>query len=247
MKIVSVLKPDSKLPLYAQLKEILLGQIKEGVWQPGDVIPPETVLMQQYSVSRATIRQAINELVQEGYFTRHRGRGTFVNKQKLDVKLQSLYSFTEDMMEKGLKPESQVLELAVVVADSKVKEALDLHEHDLAVKLVRLRLANEEIMMLETTYLPYHLFKDLTIVDVTNSPLYTVLEQKYNLTIDRAIEYFEPILVEKRESKLLQVKAGSPALYLERIGSLADGTPVELSQSIVRGDRSRYFVELWRK
>jgi GntR family transcriptional regulator len=245
---VNKLQPDSKLPLYAQLKEILLSQMNKGVWQPGDVIPPETELVKQYSVSRATVRQAINELVQEGYFTRQRGRGTFVNQQKLEVKLQSLYSFTNDMIEKGLKPESQVLDFDIVVAKGKVSEALSLNDHKLAIKLVRLRLANDEIIMLETTYLPFERFKDLTIEDVKQFPLYTLLEQKYGITIDRAIEFFEPIIVESSsESKLLKVKAGSPALYLERVGSLANGEPIELSQSIVRGDRSRYYVELSRK
>ncbi|MFC5466411.1 GntR family transcriptional regulator [Lederbergia graminis] len=238
------LQLDSKMPLYAQLKDILKKQITEQVWKPGDTIPPESVLVKEYSVSRSTVRQAINELVQEGFLTRQRGRGTFVKQPKLEVGLQKLYSFTEDISAKGMRPESRLLEFDIVVAKQDVIKALNLNEGDLVCKIVRLRLANDEIIMVETTYLPFDICSNLTKEDLESAPLYSILEEKYNISIERAIDYFEPVIVDSLNSSLLDVPKGSAALYLVRIGSDQQGTPIELSQSYVRGDRSRYYVEL---
>lgn len=98
--------------------------------------------------------------------------------------------------------------------------------------------------MLETTYIPESLVPGLTEEDVKTKALYTLLEEKYGMSLKRAVESFEPILIDEFAAKMLEVPKGSPALYLERAGALANGNRVELSQSVVRGDRCRYLVEL---
>lgn len=234
------------VPLYVQLKEILLEQIRSGVWKPGDRIPSEEAIRERYAVSRATVRQALSELELDGHLVRHQGRGTFVCQPKIETSLHNFYSFTQDMKARGLKPESRLIMFDLVLRDSIASEVFGLDKREPLVKMVRLRLANEEPIMLETTYLPERLVPDMKEEDVSNQSLYSLLEERYELVLARAVESFEPVLIDEFASKMLEVPKGSPALFLERVGSLANGQRVELSQSIVRGDRCRYFVELLR-
>lgn len=241
------LQADSKIPLYVQIKEIIAEDIRTGNLQPGQSIPPESVLSEQYAVSRATVRQAVTELVHLGLLVRQQGRGTFVNKPKIETRLRNLYSFSQDMIERGARPESRVIEFEIVLPKPAVKEKLDLGEGELVVKLVRLRLVDDELIMLETTFVPHRHFSRLTQEEVQNhKSLYSLFEEKYDIKMDHVVDYFEPILVDDFSSKMLEVPVGAPALYIERIGYMDKDVRVELSQSIVRGDRCRYFVELFR-
>lgn len=234
------------VPLYLQLKEILHTEIRAGTWKPGDRIPSEEAIRERFSVSRATVRQAITELEMEGLLVRHQGRGTFVCKPKIEMKLQRFYSFTQDMAERGLHPESRVVTFDIVVRRPGVAEILGVSETEPLVKAVRLRIAGGEPIMLETTYIPERLVPGLTEEDLATHSLYSLLEEQYQMRLESAVESFEPVLIDEFAAKMLEVPQGSPALYLERIGSLAGGRRIELSQTIVRGDRCRYFVELLR-
>jgi len=241
------LQSGDKIPLYVQIKQIIVEDIRSGELKPGQAIPTETVLAERYSVSRATVRQAMTDLVHQGLLVRQQGRGTFVNKPKIETKLRNLYSFSQDMIEKGRVPEHRVIDFEWVLPKPAIREKLDLEDGELVVKLVRLRLVDDELIMLETSFLPQRYFGALTQEEVedTNS-LYSLFEEKYEIKMDHVVDYFEPVLVDDFASRMLDVPVGAPALYIERIGYLGDNTRVELSQSIVRGDRCRYFVELFR-
>lgn len=246
MQDIGGIDTASGVPLYVQLKEILREQIRSKAWKPGDRIPTEEAIKEHFQVSRATVRQAIAVLEQEGHLSRHQGRGTFVSQPKIEMKLQNFYSFTQDMAERGLHPETRIIQFDVILRRSGVAEILGVPEMEPLVKLVRLRMADGEPIMLETTYIPERLVPDLTEEDLAAHPLYSLLEDRYHMRLNQAVESFEPILIDDFAAKMLDVSKGSPALYLERIGLLADGQRVELSQSVVRGDRCRYFVELLR-
>ena len=232
--------------MYLQLKEILQSEIRGGIWQAGERIPSEEAIRERFSVSRATVRQAIAELETEGILVRRQGRGTFVCKPKIEMKLQRFYSFAQDMTERGLHPESRVVTFDVIVHRPSIAEILHVSDTEPLVKAVRLRIVEGEPIMLETTHIPERLVPGLTEEDLATHSLYTLLEDRYHMRLESAVESFEPVLIDEFAAKMLEVPQGSPALYLERIGCLAEGRRVELSQTIVRGDRCRYFVELLR-
>lgn len=232
------------IPLYVQVKEILKQEIEDGKFKIGQAIPTEPEFMKRFNISRATVRQAISDLVLGGYLEREQGRGTFVSKQRFDVKLDKFYSFTKDMSKRGMNPQSRLVEFEIIPQNFDISSKIDLNEIDQVIKLVRLRSALNEVIMVETTYLSRSMFPDLTREDVLKGSLYAVLENKYNSKLSNAVEYFEPILVGSFAAPFLKVSETSPALFLERIGSTKDGKRVELSQSVIRGDRCRYVVEL---
>ena len=101
---------DSHIPYYIQLMDILREKVQQSEWRPGDQIPGEQDLCERYQVSRTVVRQALRELEYEGVITRQKGKGTFISLPKISEGLvQKLTGFYQDMVERGLKPGSQVL------------------------------------------------------------------------------------------------------------------------------------------
>ncbi|HDN85564.1 MAG TPA: GntR family transcriptional regulator [Candidatus Aerophobetes bacterium] len=237
------LDEKSFVPLYYQLTEELRENIENGEWPPNSLIPSETELCEKYKVSRGTVRQALSQLVQEGLLYRKQGKGTFVAEPKITQQLNRFYSFAQDMREKGLRPSSLLLQKEKILPDSYIKNILGLKEEEMVYKIMRLRLADEEPLILETSYLVEELFPDLDKEDVEKVPLYDIILKKYRIKITRAKETFEPILIDEFEAKKLKIPVGSPALLVKRITYTA-GIPFEFRKSVVRGDKCSYSVEL---
>lgn len=239
-----LLDNSSVIPLYYQLKQILREKIKSGEWGSHDLIPSESQLAQQYGVSRATTRRALDDLTREGLFYRQQGRGTFVSPPKIIQGLSRFYSFSRDMENKGLKPRSQVVYLHEVKAGAKVKKTLNLADGSTVYELKRLRLVGDEPIILETSWLPAELFQGLTVEDVENHSLYDLMENVYGVLPVNAEEYLEPVCVDEYESMMLGVPVGTPALLLKRVAYDEKERTVELCKSIVRGDKCKYHVRL---
>lgn len=237
------LDEKSFVPLYYQLTEKLRENIENGEWPPHFLIPSETELCEKYGVSRGTVRQALSQLVRENLLYRKQGKGTFVAEPKITQQLNRFYSFAQDMREKGLKPSSKVLGNEKILPDPYIKNVLGLKENEMVYKIMRLRLAEEKPLILETSYLVEELFPNLDKEDVEKVPLYIIIIKKYKIKITRAKETFEPILVDEFESEKLKIPVGSPALLVKRITYTA-GIPFEFRKSVVRGDKCSYSVEL---
>lgn len=238
------LDPESFVPLYYQLKEIIKENIESGEWVPGDLIPSENKLQQQFNISRNTAKKALDDLVQEGILKRVQGKGTFVSMPKIEQSLTGFYSFSKVLEAKGLQPEDIVLSLTKIGAKPSVAKRLQVPTGSGVIALKRLRCAKKEPIILETSYLSQHLVPDLGVDRLKKSSLYDVLEKDYGIFVTKAKEVFEPVLVRDYESKYLQVEEGYPALLLDRIAFGADGSVVEFCRSIVRGDRCRFYTEL---
>ncbi|SHF37592.1 GntR family transcriptional regulator [Caldanaerobius fijiensis DSM 17918] len=237
------LDEKSPIALYIQLRNILIDKIKSGQWKVNDKIPTERELCDMYNVSRATVRLALQELERDGYIYRKQGRGTFVAPPKIEQNITHFYSFSEEMKKRGLVPSSKILGFEVIKSDKKLADILNLKEGDEVLSLKRLRLANGEPIMLETSYLPYNMCRDMTREDVEKMSLYEALRTKCGIIPNSADETFEPVLTNSYEAEVLNYEAGKPALLLERI-TYSFGTPIEYNKGIVRGDRCKYRVSL---
>lgn len=243
--IMEPLQHESLIPLYHQLMERLKDSIEKGQWTPGDKIPSENQLMDQFGVSRNTAKKAIEELVQAGILYRVQGKGTFVAKPKLQQSLMGFYSFSKVLKEKGLNPKDIILKIEEVKPDAKIKEALQLNEEENVIEMKRLRCADNEPYILESSFIPKRVVSDIEqLKKVGEISLYDLFSQQFNTVVTRAKEAFEPVLIREDESKHLQTEAGRPALLLERTAYDLGGMPVEFCISIVRGDRCRFYTEL---
>lgn len=238
---------DSPLPYYAQVKEILRQQIVSGVWESGDQLPGELELCRVFGVSRAVIRQALNEMVQEGLVVRRKGKGTFIAGPKIvEGLMQKLTGFYQDMVERGLTPSTRVLKQEVIPAPARVAEYLELEPGTQVIQIHRLRFVEGEPFILDTTYLPYSLCPDVLQVDLSSQSLYAFLENRYGYILARGHRTLEAVAAREHEVSLLQIEEGAPLMLLDSVSYLEDGTPLEYFHALHRGDRSRFQVELIR-
>jgi GntR family transcriptional regulator len=241
------LSKDLPIPLYHQLKTLLLEQISAGRMKPGDRLPAEDELAATYSVSKATVRQALNELSVAGVLRREQGRGTFVADPKLAQGPREMTSFTDEMRARGVRPTSKVLKHDVIKAEGDIAEILQIAEGESLMRLKRLRIADGEPMGIQTAYLSLALAPQLAQEDFTDASLYDMIERKCGLWPARAQETYFAVLVDRADAKLLKVAPDSPALSAERIAYLASGQPLELTYSIMRGDRYKIVLDLVRR
>ncbi|MCH6267261.1 GntR family transcriptional regulator [Neobacillus citreus] len=240
------LQSDSVIPLYHQLKERLKQSIDSGDWKPGDQIPSEHQLMNDYNVSRNTAKKAIEELVQDGLLYRVQGKGTFVAKPKLlQQSLMGLYSFSKGFKEKGMVPNDIVIDIREVKPTPEIMEELQVTNEEHVIEMKRLRCVDDDPYILESSFFPKRVVPNMEpLKRVGETSLYDLLEAEFNIIVNRAIEAFEPVLIRPDESEFLKTEAGKPALLLERTAFDTSGKPVEFCRSIVRGDRCRFYTEL---
>jgi GntR family transcriptional regulator, N-acetylglucosamine utilization regulator len=238
----------SGIPLFLQLtealRETLARKIQEGSLKPGDFFTTEKTLSQRFGVSTITTKRALDDLEAEGILTRQRGRGTYVAYPRVNQVLDHFYRFTTEMRAQGLKPTWKNLYIGVVTPEPWVAEALGIAVLDKVTRLERVRLLNGEPFLAENSYLPQSVFPGLEQQDHESIALYDILAQKYRLRPARCRETFEPVLVDRRAARLLQVRTGAAGMMLERLAYSAEGTRLEYSRGIVRGDRCRLTVDL---
>jgi GntR family transcriptional regulator len=232
------------VPLYYRIREDLRESIVSGQSKPGDRIGSERELCDQHAVSSITVKRAVLDLVAEGLLYRVPGKGTFVSQPKMERDLSRLSSFTDEMLHRGLKPDSTVLDARTMTAKGSVARSLDLSPGEEVIYLERIRFADGVPLMLEKTFLPYKLFPNLLSQDLARQSLYDLIAQEYEISLAKARETLEPVIMSDREAECLTVEKGAPGLLLELIAYSDDGTPVEYTKAVVRGDRCKYYIEM---
>lgn len=239
---------DAPVPLYYQLKSQILKQIKNGSLQVGDLIPSESELCEALNISRPTVRQALSELVSEGYLSRQKGRGTFVTKPKIDGRFfQKLQSFNREMLQKGLTPSTRVLQFEAQPAPPHICQKLNIPEGGKAIYLKRLRYADGEPLVMLETYLPYVPFAGLLEEDLEHESLYSLLEERYHACVTRVSREMEAVNATAAEARLLEITRNQAICLVHTIAYTQEGIPVEYSVARYRGDRNRFSLELYRE
>jgi len=235
---------DSPLPLYYQLKQIIINMVESRELKENDKLPTENELCKQFSISRTTTRQALKELVNEDYIYVIQGKGTFISPKKFQQELLNFYSFTDEMEKIGRTPTTLVLEFKIIETDNKVAQVLKINQNDKIYKFIRVRLADNEPMILETTYIPYDLFPGISREDLESNPLYAILVGRFHTVFTKAEETFRSTLLNEGEAKKLNYIKGGPAILLERITYNNYNRVIEYTKSVTRGDKFKYHVIL---
>lgn len=236
------LDKDLAVPLYHQLEAILKAEIESGRWRPGEQIPTEAQLVENFGVSKITVRQAIQNLVALGYVRREHGRGTFVSKRKFDEGPRELTSFSEEMKGHSLAASSRILTQTVSLADNRVAQALGIPVQSPVVILKRLRLAGGEPLTVQTAHIPEALVPGLRLDEF--SSLYEVLQTRYHLYAARARETYVAATADRSVNKLLNIPIGAAVFRVERVTYLPNERPFEYVQSTIRGDRYSIVLDL---
>jgi GntR family transcriptional regulator len=209
----------------------------------GDAIPSERQLGIDLSVSRLTVRAALDELVREGYLVRRRGAGTFVAEPKV-AKGIDITSFSDDMRARGLTPGSRTIELRAVPAGARLGRILHVSPSEEVVAVKRLRLADGDPMAIELLHVRSALVPGLTATDLEENSFYELLASRYDIAIVGGTQTVEPTVTNEEESLVLGVPLHSPALLFERVTRTEDAKIVEYTSSTYRGDRYRLVTEI---
>jgi len=228
---------SSKVPLYYQLYEIIHDQIQEGVWEPEEMLPTESELVESYHLSRATVRQAFDMLVNEGLIFRRQGQGTFVSRPAFEQNLNKIVSFWDDMHQRGLKPGTVVLSTEILQTNTETAEYLEVDEGQELASLVRLRLADDEPLSVEHSLLVHSYCPGILEQDYANRSLRKMLAEEYDIQITSAKQKIRAVPATKELAALLKVDEAAPLLHIDRISYTEEGTPIEYLRINLRGDR----------
>jgi GntR family transcriptional regulator len=235
---------ESKVPLYQQIKGAIRLHIEAGDWKPGQQIPSEPELSVALGVARGTVRNAITELVHEGWLERRQGDGTYVTRRSLEQRLMGFYSFAREARERGQELISRVLEWLTTPCSEGLSRRLERPVGDPVLRVTRLRLLEGEPIILETCLLPMDVAAPLREEDFAHGALYDALEERCGIHVLSAEETFWAIGLGAYEAELLRMAPGAPALSVERVAYTLGERPVELRLGTLRGDRCRYRIDL---
>ena len=233
----------SPVPLYFQIILQLQQAIDSGALKPGDRLEPELELTDQFGVSRPTIRQAIEHLVNEGLVTRHRGVGTVVVTRSVQRPL-ALTSLYDDLAAAGLNPTTTVFSIETVPAPPDVAAALTLPTSTAVLWLERLRYADGVLFALMQNYLRANLFGPaFEKNDFEKQGLYQLLEGQ-GVKFHSAKQVISARKATSREARLLVEERGGAVIAVKRTSHGSNDQPLEFGQHVYPGKRDSFEVSL---
>jgi GntR family transcriptional regulator len=241
------LLPLSPIPLYNQIKDLLRTRILQGTYSPHSRMPSENELSNHFSVSRITVRQALNDLQKEGLIFTIHGKGTFVAKPKAFQNVSTLRGLAESMSQLGYEVINQLISFKFMVADSIVAQRLQLLGGSKVAEIKRVRLINREPVSLEVTYLPQNLGEQLKRADLVTRDIFLILENDCGIALGHADLAIDAVLAESELTKALTVEEGSPIMRIERLTYSTDGAPLDFEYLYYRGDAFQYRLRIDRQ
>jgi GntR family transcriptional regulator len=235
-------KQRGKTPKYIQIQQWLRAMIARGEIKRGDKLPTEIELSRLFGVNRMTVRKAMDSLVVDEMVDRRPGRGTFLVSERpadLVYTLKNITSFVDDMQCSGFQPTYQAVAVKVIQADEKVIERLKLRKNRRAIYSLRVLHANDEPVLIEKSYLPYHRFKDILTMDF-NATLYQILTEKFNVTLEYATQCLTAALSGKEETRMFGLSRPCPCMKMETVLYDPGDAPVEALFACYRGDKYKF-------
>ena len=237
----------TRLPLYAQVEDVLVARISSGALPAGAQLPSEEELIREFDVSRTTIRTTIQNLVRQGLVEIRRGRGTFVASPGIVQELTQLTGFVEDMKVLGRTPTARVLSRELVPADPSVAEKLTIPAGTTVVQIRRVRLSDSLPLSFDETYLPEELGRRVMTADLAKEPIFTLLEERYDTPLVEAEYVLEAATAEPAVATALEIPVGSPIFLIERTSYTSGHRAVDYEKLHYRGDHIRFKTRLTRR
>lgn len=229
--------------LYLLLRDAILSRRLE----PGDKLPGELKLAEQYKVSRVTVRRAMEALQRAGLIARRPGVGTVVLEQPLDatVMTASVANLLPNMLKMSRASKVRLLEFAYVTPEPSIRDKLKLASGEKTQRSVRVRQVEDQPFSYLTTHVPARIAHHYSESDLAHTPLFVLLEQS-GVTIDHATQTISAALATQTEAEALGVAVGSPLLALTRVVYDRNGEGVEHLDALYRPDRYRFQIDLNR-
>ena len=236
----------SPVPLYTQIREQLRKRILDGTYRSHEQMPSEHELVAAFGVSRITVRQALQDLRNEGLIFKIHGKGTFVAKPKAVQNLGRLEGFGEAMSGSGHETFSRVLGFREMRAGKIIGAKLKLRERDEVMEIRRVRYLDRDAISLDVSYLPIELGRRLIREDLQGRDVFVILENDFGIPLGNADLDIGAMIADEAVASALGMDAGTPILRIERLTYAADGRALDFEYLHYRGDAFQYRMRLKR-
>ena len=238
---------EGPVPMYQQLENILREKIESGEYSSGSAIPTEQELIDQYQVSRTTVRQALKRLAQENMIVKVRGKGTYVDYPEITQDLVTLRTINEVLTSAGLVPKVEVLGIETdpqVPAHVLTKLRVEPGERILRVK--RRHLVEGEPVVYAVIYLSGKHNWHFSAEDLTQHSIYSWLEEKDEVIVDSGYQVIKAMAATTSVAEALHLETGDPVLHLENTSYTQSGVPIEHSELYFLPQRYSFTITLRR-
>ncbi|OGW37461.1 MAG: hypothetical protein A2010_15265 [Nitrospirae bacterium GWD2_57_9] len=237
---------ESLQKLYVQMFSIIKEKIEKQEWPNGSQIPTEDELCRTYDVSKATVRNAVSELVRSGYLRKQQGKGTFVTYAKQDLGVTMKTKLTEDMFGEGVKAKKELLAKGLKQPSEEMRSILSLNgDQDLYYILCR-RVVNGETAYLEESYVRLSVFPGIEDEDVCRVPFYELIQERGAKKISKVVQTIEVSEAHGEAASLLRIPEGAPALLLHRLLIGSESNPIAYTRLLGIGKKYKIMTEFER-
>lgn len=219
-----------KKPIYKKIEDHLKSIIDSEELKEGDLLPSENKLCEEFSVTRMTVRVALNNLVKEGYIIKKKGVGSVVVNNKIYDNISLVTSFTSEMREKGFNAHSILDGFEVVEADSNIHNRLKINLGESVWKIKRIRVVNDVRISYMITYMPVKIFPALERKHCEGS-LYEYIKDQYGYKIALAERSVEAIISDKELKNILELKGDEALLHIEQVTKFENNDVFEYSHT----------------
>lgn len=237
--------PDGDTPLYMQVADLLRRRILDGEFAVNELLPSEAEMVGSFDVSRATIRQAITLLSEEGLLGKEQGKGSFVRALAVEQNFLGLLEYRRDLRRQGHDPSADILSCERIVPSPALRRMFGLAADDQVYAIERLKRSNKRPIMIDRLYLPCHLLPELDECEL-RTLWFADLLISHGIRLVRGRKIVQPVIVGNTEAKLLEVRPSSIGLLVDRTiwQSPEEGLPVMLTRSVVSGDAAKFFIDV---
>lgn len=205
-----------KLPQHRILYELLRKHIAEGVYKEGDLLPSENALCRLHNLTRPTVRQALTALANEGYISRHKGKGSIVRILPTGIGILSIHGTTTVLGSKNVKTSIIVKPVLQQWDEPFIFDLSSEEKESGCYKMERLRLVNDFPIFYDENFIPNINVPRFGTRVFENKSLFDTLRQAYQIEINGGEQRLKAIPASEKYSKYLQVLIGHPLLHLER-------------------------------
>lgn len=240
----------SDIPLYCQLKNLIISKIEKGEYPEDSKIPSEQELCDLYDISRPTVRQAVSELTNNGYLYKEKGKGTFVAHTKSRVDIRNYSGFTDSILDSQEPGQQNIISLNIISSDNidKLQEVFGIVSgKSSGAEFAEVRFLSlhnkKEVLSLNTSFLPLSLFPTIIEDIKEKKPSYEILRGKYPLLPVKTKSSLEIVYTGQLEAQYLKVQTGQPLIKIENILYSKSGQPVEYITSKYRSDKCKLVFE----
>ena len=229
-------------PRYCQIRDDLMAAIREQRILPNEQIPTEVEIMEQYGVSRTTVRRAIQDLVDSGTLTRRQGNGTFVNEPRFTRNIISFTSFTQDCIDHGEMPDTEVSEIEYVEPKAEIRRELCMEDGEKAFRFSRLRFINGVPVGIEIDLVPERYDRVGYCARSELKSLTSFFENVYGVGVEQTKATLQTAYATREEAAMLNIHVGATLIVIESIAYAGSDIPMYHAKQIFAGELSKISI-----